>query len=216
MRWLLPRGRHCRLLRRQIRLGSHGRGRLPEHYGEDLRRRGFSSADLNGAGRPWARRSAGPGQGGLHRQVCAAAGAGRAGRPRPADAPSPGAVLPGGGGGPVPAFSAPVWVQLGGGACALAGAGGGGRIFRSWLSLRCPGILEVCFLNVPGWKRAPERCQASARRTRARVLRLPGRRPRRDAVGGGGCPAPGILAATLRRFAGLQDSGAWEKCTPTT
>lgn len=34
MRWLLPGGRHCRLLRRQIRLGSHGRGRLPEHHAE--------------------------------------------------------------------------------------------------------------------------------------------------------------------------------------
>lgn len=34
VRWLLPGGRHCGLLRRQVRLGSHGRRHLPEHHGE--------------------------------------------------------------------------------------------------------------------------------------------------------------------------------------
>lgn len=34
VRWLLPGGRHCGLLRRQIRLGGHGRRHLPEHHGE--------------------------------------------------------------------------------------------------------------------------------------------------------------------------------------
>lgn len=138
MRWLLPRGRHCRLLRRQIRLGSHGRGRLPEHYGEDLRRRGFLSPDLSGAGRPWVRCSAGPGHGGLRRQVCKAAGA------QDADAPSPGAALSGGRAARLPAFSVPVWVKLGEGRTHSLGRGEGGRIFPL-VNLRCPGSLEVCF-----------------------------------------------------------------------
>lgn len=139
---------------------------------------------------------------------CRGCGCGRAGRPRPGDAPSSGAALTGGGGGPAsrpparpwPAFPVRIRKKLREGA--HTGWGGRGHLLFLGGFLRSPRSPEVCFAR-PGWKRGPEGPGRGARL--CPTDRAP---PAPRAVGGGGCPAPGILAATLRRLAGVQASRA--------
>lgn len=80
--------------------------------------------------------------------------------------------------------------------------GGRGHLLFPGGFLRSPRSPEVCFAR-PGWKRGPEVPGRGARLCPTdRALPAP------RAVGGDGCPAPGILAVTLRRFAGVQASRA--------
>lgn len=136
MRWLLPGGRHCRLLRRQIRMGSHSRGRLPEHYGENRRWPGDPNPSGAGRGGAAARsratgRAAPAGVRGGRRQGC---GCRAGGEPEARGRPLCGAALTGGGGGPAPRRSQCLSGEAGGGGTRRLGGGGPFPLVRfSWV-----------------------------------------------------------------------------------